>query len=473
MKIFKTYSIISVLLFTVGSNAFGDDIKVTQLESRPAIQFKAPEVQIHEYANGIRLYYLQNKELPIFQLNALLRVGTIHQPEDKLGILQLMMEGLKTGGTISKTGDEVDASLEQYAAQLTQSTQQEMSLLGIKSLYKYSNLSLDILFDILMHPRFESEKIEIARTKMMESIQLRNEDPMNIASREFKQMLYGPNSEWARLYNEDTLKKVSIQEIKEFYHQYVNPKNIWLAAAGPDSFEKVIANVGQHILKWNIAASTLPNVKKVQKQWDSSLNIIDQQINQSSIIVGHFGETRFNEDKYALILANFVLGGSTFGSRLGNRIRTSLGLAYSIRSDFSFKTDYGAFMIMTSTKTESTKKLIIEIQNILKDVMTQHPVTETELDFAKKTILNQLIFEYAEPFNIVEAKRYYDFYGYPDHYLEIYQEKLAKVTLNEVREVMKKYFYPQKLITLVVGNRDQLDDLKEIGDFRSIPLDNF
>ncbi|MBI4412024.1 MAG: insulinase family protein [Deltaproteobacteria bacterium] len=446
---------------------------IADLESSPPPELKEPKVSLHTFDNGLKLYFLENHELPTFEMGALIHVGTIHEPDGKLGLVTLMMEGLKTGGSRTRTGDEIDRELEQVAADLSAKAEKEYSRLKIRSLSKDIDLALDIFFDLLREPAFEPGKMEITRSRMFEEIRRRNEKPMSVANREFQQKLFGSDSVWARQYKEETVKVITRQDLQKFYAQAVGPDRIWLAVSGDFSFDDLTAKIEKRIAGWaGRGAGDLPKPSPVKKEWEASVNLISMPVNQSAIALGHFGDKRFNPDKYAVLAANQILGGSTFGSRLGDRIRTELGLAYSVYSDFSFSTDYGSFRMLTGTKTASTVEVIQESKKILKSLAEGADITTEELENAKNVILNQLIFQYEDPFEIVSQRMEFDYFGYPPDYLVLYQREIRKVTLDQVRDVLQRYYFPDKLIVMIIGDRAQMGDLSPLGAIQELPLDN-
>jgi zinc protease len=452
--------------------SWANDPKIAQFEKAPLPSFNPPSIQTHTFSNGMKLYFLENQELPIFQLSALVQVGFVEEPQAKKGITSLMMGSLRTGGSQTLTGEEVDQKLEKKAMTLTVDSDPEYSELEIHSLVKESSEAIALFFDLLKKPRFDSEKIEINRKQMLDEISRRNEEPMEIARREYGEQLYGSENIWARVATKDSVSAITREDILNHYQQYVVPNHVWLAASGHIEFKKLVFLLEEQMKDWPQRQANMPDIPVMTKAWTPTVQVINRPTNQSSIVMGHFGERRWNDDKYALTLANYILGGSTFGSRLGTQIRTNLGLAYSVSSSFTFGTDYGQFAVAASTKTASTLQVVAETKKIIKDIIDQHPVTQQELDDAKQTMLNQLIFEYDNPFKIVEARRYYDFYGYPPDYLKVYQEKLKAVTLDQVNKVLAQYFYPDKLVIMIVGNKNEMGDLSSLGEITERPLDN-
>ena len=310
------------------------DPQVAGLEDLSLPEFRPPRIQIHTFENGLKVFFLKNRELPVIQLSAFIEAGSIHEPSDKKGLSGLTMAGIRIGGGINHTGDEIDSILEQEAAHLTVDAGGEYSTVTVKSLRKDTDLALSLFFELLRAPVFEEAKLDLIRRQMLDEIGRRNENPSDVARREFAQRLYGEESIWARNFSEETVGSLTRDDVVAFYERYFAPNRMRLAVSGDIPFSLLLTKIQTQMNGWGRREVTYPERAPVEKKWEKSLEIIPMDVTQSVVAAGHFGDKRFNPDKYALILANYVLGGSTFGSRLGNRIRTGLGLAYSVNSSF-------------------------------------------------------------------------------------------------------------------------------------------
>jgi zinc protease len=341
-----------------------------------------------------------------------------------------------------------------------------------KSLKRDQDLLFKLLFEVLKNPSFEASKIEVLRQKVLQAISRRNETPMSVARREFLQRLFGTQNIWARAAEESTIKSITREDLIQYHQTYFGPSNFWFAVTGDIEFEEAKNKIEDFLKTANQQAQKTPAVSPLNKDWKSATYLIDQQFKQSAVVMGHVGDKRFNPDKYALNVANYIVGGATFGSRLGNKIRTSLGLAYGISSSFGMGTDFGAFQIMASTQTTNTVRMVQEIKKILQEILKDNAVLSSELATAKQAILNQLIFENEDLFEMVKTRRFYDYYGYPADYLNVYQKEISKVELADVQRVLKKYFYPDKLIILIVGDKKGMGDLSGLGSVIEQAIDN-
>ncbi|MDX1386319.1 MAG: insulinase family protein, partial [bacterium] len=200
----------------------------------------------------------------------------------------------------------------------------------------------------------------------------------------------------------------------------------------------------------------------VKKTFESGVYLAPKNIDQTTLLVGHFGEKRFNPDKYALLLLNDIMGGNVMSSRLGRRIRSTLGLSYGIYSRFGLSTDYGVFYVFAQTKGPATQQVLSEIRRILKEISTGETLTEAELEEHKKSVVNSLFAEYEPKFNFVKDEARFEYFGYPPNYLEYFRKKIQKVSLAQLRRVAKKYLRPDALKVLVVGDEGKIGQLQGV-----------
>jgi zinc protease len=214
----------------------------------------------------------------------------------------------------------------------------------------------------------------------------------------------------------------------------------------------------------------LPPAKAAPRRHDDfagptpGISFIDKQdVNQSNVEIVGLGTDRQNPDVPSLEVMNEILGGG-FASRLFQKVRTELGLAYAVGGGMGFAYDHPAiFRVMVLTKSpstvEATRAAMAEI-----DGLTTRPFTQVELDRAKENLLTSFLFRYDSKDKVLAERERLEFYGYPADYLETYKAGLEKVTLADLDAVAKKYIHPDKLAVLVVGNGPEikpgLDELK-------------
>lgn len=446
---------------------------VVQRLSKVAVD-EIPEIPFDALtlAGGAKLYYAKSDELPIVHLSLYFDIGTIHESRDERGITDLFMSALRSGGTRKYPSKKVDEMLERMAASISVDAENELVSIAVTCLEKNLDEVLSLVFSMVREPAFEKERVEIIRKNALYGMKRRNEEPMPIAKREFEQSLYGKDSPHAWMPTEETLGKITDDSLKNFHKKNFTVNRLRLAATSPLDLNVFRTKIESQLAGWQGESDSPKYPTQIEKKWQPAIEFINKPGNQTSIVLGHFGDKRFNPDKFAVLLINEVLGGATFGARLGDRIRTELGLAYSVGSGFEFGTDYGVFKVVVQTKSESTLTTLNEIKKIVKELVDDRPVTQAELDYAKDKTLIGLVFEYESPFNIVNMNLRYDFFGYPKNYLGIFQKSVSKVTLAEAQAAAKKYIFPDKLKIMIVGDKTKIKGLDTLPNMTEVPLDN-
>jgi zinc protease len=222
--------------------------------------------------------------------------------------------------------------------------------------------------------------------------------------------------------------------------------------------------------KLRAAFEGLPPVKALPARHDvfsdpkQTVYFIDKEdVNQSNVEIVGLGTDRHNPDVPTLAIMDEILGGG-FASRLFQKVRTELGLAYAVSGGLSFDYDHPAtFRVTVLTKSASTvdatKAAMGEIQGL-----TSKPFTAEELARAKDNILNSFLFRYDTKDKVLAERVRLEFYGYPADYLETYKAGLEKVTLEDLTAAAKKYIHSDKMAVLVVGNGPEIKPgLDELG----------
>ncbi len=445
--------------------------QIAALSKIPLGKVQPPQVDVETLSNGMRVYLLEDHELPILQTFAYLRAGSVYDPEQQVGLASVVGTVLRTGGTQQHKADELDRLLEDMGASLESNMGLEYASAGLSCLSKDINTALPLFFEMLSSPRFEDSALQLAVARKIEALKRINDEPEKIAVREFPKLLYGPNSIWARTPTAASLQSVKKADLQKYHQAFYHPDRMILAISGDFKKEEMLALLEKNSRAWKKSSSPLPPLPAVEKKWEKGIYLINKEGGQSTLLVGHYGDKRSNPDKFALILMNYMLGGDIFSSKLGEEIRSTRGLAYSVYSHFGLESDYGLFYAMAQTKTSSTVEVLSLIEKIIREFNEGRGMNANALAFAKSAILNQLMGEWDPRFGYVKERARLSYFSYPENYLDIFQQKLSEVSLEQVHAVAKKYLYPDQLKVLVVGDGAKVKPaLQKMGEVKEIPL---
>lgn len=430
-----------------------------------------PEVQRVTLANGMRLLVLEDHELPLIYLSGRIRAGSIYEPADKIGLADITGEVMRTGGTTSKTGDELDELLERIAASVETGIGQGSGYASVSVLKDDIEQGLGILADVLMHPAFRQDKIELAKMQHRSAIARRNDSPRAIAERVFDKLIYGPESVYARHTEYATIDNISRDDLVAFHKRFFGPNNMILAVWGDFDTQEMIARIEKAFEGWEKIDLDLPGKPEVEYSWPSTVNLVSRgDLNQSNIYLGHIGGLMSDPDYPAITVMNHILGGG-FTGRLFKNVRSRQGLAYSVFGTYSSRYDHrGVFSMGCQTKSESTVHAIEAIVDEARQ-MTEEPVTDEELEVAKDSYLNSFVFNFDSTSEIINRLMIYEYYGYPPNFLQRTKERIEKVTKADVLKAARTHLRPDAMQILVVGRPEDFDrPLSTLGEVHSIDV---
>ena len=443
----------------------------SEISTPPLRDILVPEVDQIELPNGLKLYLLEDHSLPKVEGVALIRTGDRYEPADEVGLASIVGQVMRTGGTANFPGEEIDRKLENAGAVVETGIGTSSASASIFALKEDLPMTLEILADLLQDPAFPEDKIELSKVQERTAISRRNDNVMGIASREFLQILYGPESPYGRTTEYATIDAITREDLVAFHAKYFHPNETALGLWGDFDTAQVKLLVEEYFGSWQRTKVDFPQISEVPTDWKGSVNFIAKDdVNQTNLRIGHLGGRRDDPDYFALQLMSEILGGG-FSSRLVKRIRTELGLAYAASASWGAGWDRpGSFFIFCNTKSESTVQAAEEILTEVRRI-TEEPVSEEELRLAKDSRLNSFAFNFDTTAKIVGRLMTYDYYGYPRDFLETYKTNIEKVTTDDILKAAKTHIKTDKLIILAVGRAEDFDKpLSTLGEVNTIDI---
>ena len=443
----------------------------TKLKYPKLADVQIPKVERVTLANGMRLFLLEDHELPLISISVRIRTGSVYEPAEKVGLASITGEVMRTGGTTTKTGDQLDEELESIAASVETGIGLDSGSASMSVLKQDLDTGLAILADVLRNPAFRQDKIELAKMQQRSMISRRNDDVGSITGREFSKLIYGPASVYARHEEYATIDSISRDDLVAFHKKFYGPNNAMLAVWGDFDTKQMIGKIENAFEGWEKVDLDLREVPKVQYQFSKTVNVIRKDdVNQSNVELGHIGGLMNDPDYFALIVMNRILGGG-FTGRLFKNVRSREGLAYSVFGAYSANFEYpGEFYVGCQTKSQST---VYAIRAMLKEVqkMQEAEVTDEELALAKDSFLNSFVFNFDTKGEIVNRLVTYEYFGYPADFLQKTKQNVENVSKADVLRVAKKHLQPDKVQILAVGRPDDFDEpLSTLGPVNEIDI---
>ena len=237
-----------------------------ELKYPPLKPVQIPDVATFTLPNGMKLYLLEDHELPLVSGTARVRTGNLFDPADKVGLATRTGMVLRTGGTRARSGDELDVQLENIAASVESSIGETSGSVSFSALKENTDEVLGIFKELLTAPGFRPEKVELARTQLRSSIARRNDNPHGIVQREFAEIVYGRDNPYGWRIEYEMLDRIRRDDLVAFYQRYFFPANILLAVWGDFSTAEMRARLEKLFADWTVKQAPVPAFPKVSAQ---------------------------------------------------------------------------------------------------------------------------------------------------------------------------------------------------------------
>ncbi len=459
----------SVTTVYAGELSLGDPRTMT---FKP-VEFSPPEPDRVVLDNGMVLYLLEDHELPLVSITATMRTGSWLDPIDKIGLAGMTGAVMRTGGGGGLSAEQVDAELEQFAADVSIGIGRQSGSASLDVLSKDVKRGLEIFAGLIRTPAFDPARVELVKLQAIEGIRRRQDNPGSIVGREFAKMLYGAAHPSARESSLDSVTRITRDDLVTFHHNTIHPNGMILGVTGDFKRDEMVASLRTVFGNWK--KGTVPELRIVDVP-EAELSrpvvrFVGKETSQAHLRVGHLSIKENDPDYVALAIANDILGGSSFRSRLFNDVRTKRGLAYSVGSRLNTGMhDQGVWLMRAETKLTSTQEVIERFVSNIERIRAE-PVTDAELAEAKEAYVNSFVFSFASPSAIVSRLVELEYDELPKDFLQQLRTKVVQLTKADVLAAAKKHLRPDRLKIVAVGSGEALPKaLSTFGDVKEITL---
>ncbi len=423
----------------------------------PEQAFHPPASRKVSLANGMTLFLIEDHELPLISMKAMVRAGRIWEPNNQIGLAGLTGTVMRTGGTGRRSGKEIDLWLDQTATELSVNIGLDAGHLSLDLLKQFLDDGLMLLSDVLRQPIFEAEKLEIARSAALEVIRRKNDQPSALVGREWNKRVYGPQNPYGREATEQTLRAISRDDLVKFHQTYFVPQHTLMALSGDFDTEEMIRKITAIFSDWTPHPVTFPSIPPIEeRRKQGGIFWAQKDISQTHIRLGHLSLKQDDPDYYALSVLDTILGSGGFSSRLFNDIRTQRGLAYAVGSVLrAGHFEQGVLLSYAETRNQTAFQVVSAIVEHLRKLQNEY-VSDEELERAKASFINTFIFSFADVAEIVGRRMALTYYGLPEDFLEQFRDRVAQVTREEIRAVAKRHLHPDRLVMFMAGDLRQI-----------------
>lgn len=423
-----------------------------------SLEFEQPVVD-ERTVEGVDVLLLTERMLPLVTVHAYFRGGYGLFDRSHYAAAMGLPAMLRYGGTTARAPTEVDESIGHHAFQVAFGTGGGSITSSINTLTEHLDSAVTLWADMLVTPRFDADEIEAWRGRQLESVRRRSDDPTRLAFSEMNLLLYGDHPVgWEMDVDDLAPDRVTPERFHEVHRRVVCRDNLVLGVTGDVSWSEARPLVDRFLDRVPDCPETLPESPTPDIRRGGGVFLIEKELEQAVIVMAHPTDVRLEDDDeyFAAMIGNSILGGGGFSSRILRRVRTEEGYAYSAASLWTTPRRHeGIIAATTRTRPENVVPAIEVILATMGD-LRRAPPSSDELETTVERIVNGFVFNFDSPAQIVSRSMYYRAQDLPDDWLERYLDGIQRVTQERIQAVFEEHLRPDGMTILIVGDAHRI-----------------
>ena len=422
---------------------------------------------------GLKVYAVRKENLPIFQMNFIVRCGAAHDPESLHGLASLTFDLIESGPE-DMNEIEVASTFEREGVVFSTNTAFSYSSMAFKSLSSGFENALRIFKKVIFEPAFRSEDVDREKELTVNAFMIDFSEPSKVAEYVFQEKLYEGHPVGHDVDGSiKSVRKIHRDDVVEFYNNCFRVENSFIVVV---SDLEDLSFLDDYFGSWNASGLKDRVVPEFDREQKMRVILVNMPVSQSVIRMGFVGVNRKSPDFNALRVADYILGGSGFSSRLVEEVRTKRGYSYDVHSlidpGFPFKNTIvpGRFSINLETSVEKTNQAIDTVMEVVKKFV-EDGITEKELKEAKQYYEGSLPRKLETYSSISAARLYSVLFDMNVNYFLNDLEEIKNLTVQDVNRVISEFFSPEKFTTIIVTDLTKFKLTSEF--FKGVELEEY
>jgi|WetSurMetagenome_2_1015567.scaffolds.fasta_scaffold00008_37 zinc protease len=432
--------------------------------------YRFPPAVRETFQNGLELILLEDHAREAVTVVFQLPVGEFSDPVSREGTTEVSV-GMMLKGPQSLTPEEFSQEMEQAGASLFTDMGDEHCVFGCKMLARAADRILPLFRDMLCEPGFRPAELSRIKREMVTGLKAELADPASIANKHFGGVLCGATGHpVGRVQTVHSTGKIGLRHVREWYDSYVSPRGGVMVIAGDFSAGRMLDTARELFGSWRKEPASPPvPAGPIPALTANRIRLVDKKdLTQVSFILGHPCLSEIDPLRNELALANYVLGGGNFSSRLMAYIRSGEGKTYGISSQLACGREYGIFSIATSTQNGQAREMLASIREVYR-TFGEKGISQEELDKAKRFVTGSMAFQLEGIVNVAEKILWLRQFGRESSYLERFHERIASISLESVNDAVSRYLRSPAFAIVAVGRKEDISPiLAELGPVKTV-----
>jgi predicted Zn-dependent peptidase len=427
-------------------------------------ELRTPEVHRHRLANGLRVLIVEQRGLPIVDMQLVIRTGASSDGAELAGLTSLAIDLLDEGAG-DRSALDIAEAIEDLGAALSSGVFWDDSALSLHVHTDRLAPALAILADIVIRPAIPQPDFDRKQRERLTALLQEREEPRILAARAFGDVVFGGAHPYGRPLHGSrrSVERLTREHLVAFHTQFARPGNAFLVVVGDVRGEALVDQLELAFRGWTDAPVQGSAVLEPPPRQTTAIHVVDRPGSaQSELRVGCVGVPRSTPDYFPILVMNTILGGS-FTSRLNLNLRQARGWTYGASSSFGFRRSAGPFTVSTAVDTAVTASAVREILAEIEGLRGRL-VPADELARAQSYIALGLPRSFETTADIAAHVAELEIYGLGDDYFDAYVRRVRDVAAEDVRRVAQEYLDPSAMAVVIAGDLSQIDKpLNELG----------
>ena len=421
-------------------------------------QFKLPSYQTVKLDNGLTIYLMEKKDVPLISFSAVFNAGAIRDGNIS-GMASFTAEALKFG-TTNYNKLQIDSIFNFYGSSL--STYAGMDYSGLYTEFMKDDLDklLPVIKEVIINPTFPKEEIEKRKQRWIAELDQAKESPRRVITSYFNKLLFGEEPYGNPINGTKSgIEMISESWVNNFYKSNYNPLNSAIAVVGDFDSASLKSELEKELGNWTVTELTTSDIHPAKKSPKEPIVYLINKDNatETTFMIGGFGVPKNNPDQIKIDVVNTILGGR-FTSWLNDELRVNAGYTYGAGSRFASYKTTGTFYMSTFTATKNTEPAIdlaIKTYNRL----FEKGIDEATLVSAKNYVKGQFPPDYETAGSLARFLTQKFIYGLSDSYINDFEKEVDELDVEKANAIIKEYFPKDNLQFVLIG---KADDIREI-----------
>ena len=412
-----------------------------------------PEVGLSRtvLSNGLTVLSEHMPGVRSVAFGAWVRSASLHEPRDRMGVSHLL-EHMVFKGTDTRSAKDIALSLEILGGSLDAYTSREHTAYQARVLDEHLGHAADVIADLIFRPALRSKDLALEKKVVLEEISQVDDTPDDLVFELHNEALWGDHPYgYSILGTRETVSSLGVRELRELHERAYHPPQVVVAASGnvrhADLLD-VLQRTG-----WadrprgsgSTATSVTPKVAAPSERHVERAGV------QTHIVFGSPTVPYSDPRRYAVVLVDTLLGAG-MSSRLFQRVREELGLAYSVYSYQSFHADSGVHGVYVGTAPETATQATEAVRAELADIAA-HGLPKAEIEAGKGQLKGQLTLSMESVSSRMYRAASVELYGDRYRTLDELLAEVDRIDAATVAEVCRDYFAPEQQTLLTLGPR--------------------